>query len=971
MDLQGKWRWPGFWLLGLCLGWALVPDRARGDEPTPSEREFFEKKIRPVLLQHCGECHSAAKKTRGGLNLDTREGWAEGGDSGAAIEPGKPEESLLIEAIRYAGDLQMPPKGKLPDSVIRDFEQWVARGAFDPRTGAVTTPRPAGFDLAAARQHWAYQPPRRHPLPVVQNAEWPVNDIDLFVLARLEAAGLQPAGDADRVTLARRLYFDLIGLPPTPAQIDEFVNDSSPTAYEDLADRLLASPHFGERWGRHWLDVVRYAESLTLRGFVFPDAWRYRDYVIDTFNEDRPFDRFVQEQVAGDLLPGNSLEARQRNLIATSFLVMGNSNLEEQDKQQLRMDVVDEQLDTLGKAFLAQTIGCARCHDHKFDPIPTRDYYALAGILRSTRTLEHANVSKWLELPLPVEAEREAIFQQHEAQVAALQGRLKEAKDALALVQGRAKTAGPAIIAVKDLPGVVVDDTQAKKVGEWQLSTHSARFIGDGYAHDQDRSKGDKTLTFLPELPRAGKYEVRFAYTPGDNRSMDVPLTVFSADGEQTIRVNERAVPPIDGRFISLGQHRFEANGQGFVIVATEGTRGHVIADAMQFIPVDELNAPIAQVAASKEATVTLAANTDAKAEELQAKTAAVKELEAELKRLNDTGPKRPLVMSVREEAEVGDTRVHVRGSVHNQGDEVPRGFLQVATYGDVPGISAGQSGRRELGAWLSSRENPLTARVLVNRAWHWLFGAGLVRTTDNFGAVGESPSHPELLDRLALQFMDRGWSVKQLVREMVLSRTYRLSSAVNPPGQARDPENRLLWRMNRRRLDAESLRDTMLCVSGGLQLDIGGPTIKPGTAADYGYKHIETRRSVYLPVFRNALPELLEAFDFADPSMVMGTRNVSTVAPQALFLMNHPFVLEQAEKGAARLLAEEHADDASRVRAAFRLVLGRLPTDAELYLGLRYLPASADTATPQQRLTAWAELFQTLFASVDFRYVN
>ena len=902
-------------------------------------KDLFEKSIRPALVQHCYECHSADKKVKGGLLLDSRDGWKTGGDSGPAIEPGKLDDSLLIEAIRYTGDLKMPPRGKLPERVIRDFERWVELGAPDPRDGTPAKPKENAV-FQSGLSHWSYQPIRDVPVPAVAG-EWPLGVIDRFVLARLEQAKLRPGVEADRITLLRRVYFDLIGLPPTPGQIDAFVQDTSPDAYEKLVDRLLAAPQFGERWGRHWLDVVRYAESVTLRGLVFPEAWRYRDYVIETFNADRPYNEFLREQVAGDLLAADSLEDRKRKLVAVTFLTMGNTNLEEQDKEQLRMDVVDEQLDVIGKGFLAQTITCARCHDHKFDPIPTRDYYALAGILRNTQTLEHDNVSKWLQMPLPLPADEEAVFAQADAAIAALKAKIKTASET-----------NPPIIAVNSLSGVVVDDSQARKVGEWMDSKYSGKYIGDGYIHDIDKGKGEKTLTFLPELPRAGKYEVRFAYTPGGSRSPAVPVTIFSADGEKTVRVNEREAPPILGRFVSLGQYKFELNGQGFVIVSNEGTQGHVTADAVQFIP---LEGDVTESATDSKPTAQPSDD--------------LKRLEAELKQLTASSPGRPQTMSVREEKELGDCRIHVRGSVHNLGDVAPRGFLQAVARGPAPEFSATESGRRELGDWLANPDNPLPARVMVNRAWHWLFGAGLVRTADNFGTTGESPSHPELLDHLARSFVHEGWSVKRLVRSIVLSRTYRLSARGSAEAIAADPENRLLSHANRRRLDAECIRDAMLVVSGQLDPAIGGPTIRKGTNADYGYQHTDHRRSVYAPVFRNSLPELFEVFDFADPSMPAGVRNVSTVAPQALFLMNHPFVRDQSKLAAERLIKAMPQSDEGRVERAYRSTLGRLPTATEKKLALDYVRALA--SQPGGEVDAFRRLCHALFASVDFRFID
>jgi Protein of unknown function (DUF1553)/Protein of unknown function (DUF1549)/Planctomycete cytochrome C len=915
------------------------PDASAAD---PAGVEFFEKKIRPVLTEHCYKCHSAeasqANKLKGGLLLDDRDGLLKGGESGPAIVPGDPKKSLLIRALGHDGDPRMPPKGKLPDAVIADFETWVKSGAPDPRT-APGTRKPTGMSIEEGRKFWAYRPVRSPALPTVKAADWPANDIDRFILAKLEEKELKPAADADRRTLARRVYFDLIGLSPTPEEVDAFIADEDPRAFERLVDRLLAAPEFGERWGRHWLDVARFGESLTLRGFVLKEAWRYRDYVIDAFNRDLPFDQFIREQIAGDLLPAATLEDRRRQLVATTLLALGNTNLEEQDKGQLRMDVVDEQLDVIAKGFLAQTVTCARCHDHKFDPIPTADYYAMAGILRNAKAMEHANVSKWIEVPLPGSPAEEAEFKKHDAAVAALQARIKREK-------AKSGKAVAKIIPTTEVPGIVVDDAQAKKVGEWQHSTHSGHYIGDGYVHDQNADKGEKTLTFQPELPGAGRYEVRLAYSPGTSRSDAVLVTVFSAEGEKTIPVDMRKEPPIDGRYVSLGEYRVEKNGQGYVIISTEGTKGHVTADAVTFIPVEQ---PAARQAAKSGDLSTL------------------KALEAELKHLQESGPKRQMVMTVVEESKIEDAKVHVRGSVHNLGALAPRGVLNVASIGQPIRIPVDQSGRKELAEWIASADNPLTARVIANRAWHWLFGAGLVRTTDNFGTTGELPSHPDLLDHLASRFVADGCSVKRLVRSIVLSHTYQQSAIGDPQSAivAADPENRLFGRANRRRLEAECIRDTMLAVSSKLSPDRGGPSYPASLAADYGYKSSDARRSVYLPVFRNALPEALEAFDFADPSMVTGRRNVSTVAPQALYLMNHPFPAEQAKHAATRLLAENLKDDDARLTRAYRRTLGREPTAGEREVGKRFLSKGGDSAE------AWAAFFHALFASAEFRYVD
>jgi len=919
-------------VLTICLvafGLLACPNLRAAD---PQAIEFFEKKIRTVLIDHCQKCHSAdAEKTnklKGGLLLDSREGILAGGDSGMAVVTGKPKLSRLIQSLKHDTDLKMPPKGKLPDAVIADFEKWVEMGAPDPRTRTVLR-KTMGMSVEEGRKLWAYRQPMMPPEPNIADKSWPLDPLDRFILAALEAKKRQPAADADREVLIRRIYFDLIGLPPTILEIDAFVADRSPKAYETVVDRLLASPEFGERWGRHWLDVARFGESFTLRGLVMKEAWRYRDYVIESFNSDVPFDRFIREQIAGDLLPATTTAERQRNMIATTYLALGNSNLEEQDKKQLRMDVVDEQLDAITKGFLGQTVTCARCHDHKFDPIPTRDYYALAGILRNAKTLETANVSKWIEMPIAVTPAEEANFKQHDVAVAALQLQIQREKVKSPSAVATAKGAIP----VKSIIGIVVDDAAAKKVGEWQLSTHSGTYIGAGYLHDQDKDKGEKTLTFQPELPANGRYEIRLAYSEGTNRADAVPVTVFSADGEKTIAVNMKKLPPIDGRFVSLGTYKFEKAGQSFVIVSNEGTKGHVTPDAVTFIS--------AEVVETK----------------IPATGNALAQLEAKLKQLQNSGPKRAMTMTVIEEATIEDAKVHVRGSVHTLGDVAPRGFLQVATYGEPPTIGKSQSGRKELADWLAAKSNPLTARVIVNRTWHWLFGSGIVRTVDNFGTTGEAPSHPELLDRLALDFMAEGWSIKKLVRRIVLSRTYRQSSTKTDA----DTENLTFGRAKRRRLDAECIRDAMLQIGGTLDRKRGGISFPATLAADYSYKNEDMRRSVYSPVFRNALPELLELFDFADPSIVTGRRNISTVAPQALFMLNHPFAIERAKEAAERFRVVEGSIE-QKITIAYRTILGRRPTDGESRIAVEYLKNHNDE---------WAMFVQALFASSEFRYVK
>ena len=937
---------------GFCL---LSIGKAEGEQSfSAQDLQFFETKIRPVLVNRCYSCHSSAaadsNKLKGGLRVDSRDGLLRGGESGPAIVPNEIDNSLLMQALKY-DSLQMPPEGKLSDQVIADFQLWIKNGAADPRTDRNPLPNKKTIDIQAGRQHWSYRPLQHRQVPHLPqtilsqfgHSSGLRTPIDAFVWARLTEKQIQPAQEAEKTTLIRRLYFDLIGIPPTPDDISSFLSDDSPDDYERLVDRLLASPHFGERWGRYWLSVVRFAESVTLRGFIFSEAWRYRDYVISAFNENRPFDQFITEQVAGDLLQAETLAKRQQQLIATTFLTLGNTNLEEQDKQQLRMDVVDEQLDAIGKGVLAQTLGCARCHDHKFDPIPTRDYYALAGILANVKTLEHANVSKWLELPLPLGPDQDAKFQQHEAEIARIQERVNSLQQ---------RTGAKDSVVAQTLPGIVVDDQKGKIVGEWQRSQSVKPYIGDGYLHDQDKGKGEKTITFLPELPKAGKYEVRLAYTPGDNRCEAVPVTVMSADGEKIVMVNEKLRPTIENLFVSLGEYRFELNGQGFVIVSTEGTKGHVIVDAVQFLPLEDSPAsPSPAKALSDENNASAQKN-------LQA-------LQQQLKKLQSSGPKRPHYMSVKEEPKINDVKIHIRGTVHNLGETVPRSFLQVAAIDSIPLPGSDQSGRKELGHWLGHRDNPLTSRVFVNRTWHWLFGAGISRTPDNFGTTGDAPSHPELLDYLANRLLERDWQIKPVIREIVLSRVYRQASTPTESQLTADPENRWLSHQHRRRLDAECLLDAILTVNGQRNDEIGGNTIRPGVSDDYGYLHSGQRRAVYWPVLRNSLPEIFEVFDFADTSTPSGSRNASTVAPQALFFFNDEWVMDQARSAADNLLSRAISNDSERMEFVFQSAFGRSPTSQERNLVTRTLSEERSS----QR--AWSLIYQSLFATFDFRYVE
>jgi len=923
----------------LLLIFSLSSAKAAG------EFDFFEKEIRPLLHKHCYKCHSTeAEKLKGGLLLDSRQGWESGGDSGPAIVPGDVEGSLLLRAVSYEdGDLQMPPKYKLADHERAALDRWVRAGAADPRDHQRER-KVKGIDLGKGREFWAFRPVVNHGVPKMSPVSSQGGDlgaIDRFIISRLAKEGIERVGLARPETLLRRLYFDLIGVPPTPEQIDDFLTDPSPEAYARLVDRLLGSPQFGETWGRHWLDVARFAESSGGgRSLMFKDAWRFRDYVINAFNDDKPFDQFIREQIAGDLMPAGTREQQNERFVATGFLALGPHNYELQDKELLRMEVVDEQIETVGRAFLGMTLGCARCHDHKFDPVPTDDYYALAGIFRSTQSLVPGNVSSWVARELKPEPTLKKIIEQHARETQEANAALKAAKKELQKVE---QTSGRT--------GIYVDNLEAEIIGDWMKSTSNKTYFGDNYIHDKGEGKGQKKVIFTAEMEEAGEYEVRFGYTAGTNRAQEAPVTIEHADGSTTIRINQREKPPINDNFKVIGRFQFNA-GKAVVSVSNANTRDVVIADAVVFVPAAELK----KDSVPGQRLAKLRGEVDR----------LVKRLDA-LKKTKSTDL--PKAMSVQDEKETGDWHVHIRGEIRNKGAVVPRGFLQVAskTKTDAqPAIATGSSGRLELAEWVASSDNPLTSRVMVNRIWHHLIGNGLVRTTDNFGMMGEMPSHAPLLDWLAHQFVVDQWSVKKMIRRIVMSRTYRLASTGESVGWATDPENRLIWRGNRKRLTAEAIRDTILSVSGQLSMQQGGPTIRKFSQYDWGYEFNTIRRSVYVPLFRNTLLEGLETFDVANPNVVSGRRSETTLPTQALYMMNSPFVNAEAERAGERII-RYGATDAERVRLVYRLALGREPSAVEVDVVMKFIEESKTG----EKSGAWSALVHSLFGSVDFRHLD
>lgn len=816
----------------------FVAAEHNNDAEAPRENHaYFKNVVQPILKEHCYDCHShQAKKLKGGLVLDSRLGWQKGGDSGPAIEPGKPEQSLLISAVRYK-DLEMPPQGKLPHGIIKQLERWVADGAYDPRDSNSAGVR-RQVDVEAGRQHWAFRPLRESAPPAVQNKHWPRMELDRYISRQLEQVGLKPVADADPYTWLRRVSFDLTGLPPSVEQVRAFAQDQTAEAREKVVDRLLASRAFGERWARHWLDLVGYADQVGTSNSVFAQhAWRYRQYVIDAYASDKPFDAFVREQIAGDLLEANTVAQRAAGLTATGFLVLGDIEIVESDKAKMFVDIVDQQLKKVGKAFLGLTLDCARCHDHKFDPIPQRDYYAMAGFFHSTSSVYKTDRGVW-----------------------------------------------------SDINQLELPETEKQKA---KRSRQARRHADQLTAWKSEREEATKRRGALDQLLK-----------------------------NQQLSTDERA---------QLTKEQKELAGR-------------------------------------------------------------LGELSRRIRHAEFFSPTVPKAHGVKDVDRPEDMRITIRGNPRALAERVPRGFLQVVRgelrgrdniNSDVgsggqerPPIEAGQSGRRELAEWIVS--TPLAARVVVNRIWQKLFGEGLVRSVDYFGVPGDLPTHPQLLDYLARRFVDEGWSQKQLIRELVLSRTYGLSSLHDEQAYATDPDNRWLWRMNRFRLDAEALRDAMLLAAGQLSPSSGGPSLPleyPENVGGLDPKDVnppsfrlskwrpqqEFERTIYLPIIRHAAQpgpaELRNVFDFAQPSQFTGKRAITAVPTQALFLMNSPVVKKHATALATRISSEKVVS--RRLELLWLTLLNRPIDEIERMESRRFLKELGDDG--------WSELCHALLASNEF----
>ena len=1044
---------------------------------------FFEKNVRPLLVAKCQVCHGSSAPMAG-LMLDSREHILKGGGRGAAVIAGQPAASLMIKAVTgAAGVPKMPPSGTLKDSEVAALTEWIQRGA---PWGAASGSAAAG----GKAKFWAFDAPREEPAPAVKDAGWAKSPLDRFVLAGLEAKGLRPAAPADKRTLIRRATFDLTGLPPTEEHVRAFLADSSPEAFAKVIDRLLESPRYGERWGRHWLDVARYADSNGLdENLVYRHAWRYRDYVIQAFNKDKPYDQFVREQLAGDLLPAAAdLPTRFERWTATGFLSLGAKMLAEDDPLKMEMDIVDEQLDTAARTFMGLTVGCARCHDHKFDPIPTADYYAMAGIFKSSKTMENFKVvAKWHEYVLAPDDEV-ASLRAHEAKIEAhlkATGAIHRTHLDTLATEARGKTGAYLLAADEAMRGA---SAKLKPATGAPLVVREAGSFDEGNAprmlergkEDEPAEKGKKGpryAIYKVEVPAAGDYQIELLEEEAGNGTVDL-FTNGIMVKKGAPRVQNRAASPDAGGWSVQGVFALQAGGNSIRLehksrfpyfeklkltasTLPAGTAPRTTAQvALQYRVnlgyltqwVEELErskgaphsvlfawhefgkpwsawtSPAAKLfadsaAGSREAlaeryqTVFGAALEQAKAMPKDKKTLDDPAQEAlrdflfekagvfrepqdarqyfdtetqtllakqdeERKAMEAATPDLPRAMGITEGPKVDDLEINIRGSHWTLGKKVPRGFLGV--LGGSAEIKPAESGRLQLAHWMTRPDHPLTSRVMANRLWRWHFGRGIVPSTDNFGRLGEKPSNQALLDWLAVEFVKRNWSMKSMHRLMMLSSTYQMSSAYDVRAAEADPENILLWRMPRRRLEAEAIRDGIMATSGGLDLSMGGTILAfkdrqyvSNTEKRGGADYDAPRRAVYIPVVRSSMYEVFQAFDLPDSSTPSGDRSASVVAPQALFMMNGSVMLKHSRTFADRLLARQDLDDAARIRAAYEQSLARPPAPAEMDRALTFIAqmmrarAGRTTDETERRALAWQSFVKSLMSSNEFIYLN
>lgn len=973
----------------LFFGAYAVPSQDQKKTNGKDLTGLFESKVRPVLLAKCYACHGPNQQIAN-LRFD---------------KPISAEQArMVVEAITYKGETKMPPSGKLPADEMAALSVWAKAGAPWPSTPKNTPKTKAPF--------WSFTAPKSPDLPTVKAKWWAHNPLDTFILAKLEEKGLKPAPPADRRTLIRRATFDLTGLPPTPQEVEAFLADKQPNAFERVVDRLLASPAYGERWGRYWLDVARYADSNGLdENLVYPYAWRYRDWVIQSLNQDKPINRFFQEQIAGDLLP----DAGDSGIIATGYLSLGAKMLAEDDPVKQELDVIDEQVDTFSKTFLALTVGCARCHDHKFDPITSKDYYSMAGIFKSTKTMvSYKNMAEWIERPLGAQEEQKK-FLEIEAQIKskteASNKKFEAAAEALLKTirpqKPEYEKAAKKLLAIEanatELKAVIESPSGAAPSGAQVLEaedyvTGNVNKEKDGFGKGigvlVNRGEYPNRTEYKVTVPAAGPYQLDLRYASGEPRSIRVyangSLVLSNAAGKASGGYNPEHQKWFAEGIVMLksGENtiRFERDSyfphiDKLLLIARPGQQPtenlEAIAREANLIP--EIVRDVADRIKKKiDVTIELP---EKPIHLFPAETAAeLKKLEAEITDLKKSKPDLPKVMSVFEGSPT-NLKVHIRGSYLTLGDECPRRFPAIVSQPGQSPIPAGSSGRLELANWLTDPKNPLTARVFVNRIWRWRFGRGLVGSVDNFGALGDLPTHPELLDWLALSFVkDDKWSLKKFHKRLMLTNTYLMSGQYDKAAADLDPDNRLLWRFPRKRLEAEAIRDSILFVTGTLDQKLGGSLINlaprsyvTSTANADPVKYDSLRRAVYLPVIRSALYDVYAAFDFGDPTVMNGDRASTTITPQALFMLNSPVVLNATKAKAEAMLKQSNWDDSQRIRQLYLTCYGRPATNEEVTRSLEFLSkfmsVYAKSANP--KLSAWQSLCKSIIAANEFIYVE
>ncbi|AGA26110.1 PSD1 and planctomycete cytochrome C domain-containing protein [Singulisphaera acidiphila] len=920
-------RWssflPGFGLILGILSIAHADALAQPDAGVPST-DFFEARVRPMLVDSCIRCHGA-KKQSSGLRLDSREAILEGGENGPAIVPGSPDTSLLVQVVRHSHEeIKMPPKGKLPAPAIEALAEWVAHGAPWPK-GTVLT---AAEKDEATEKHWAFQPVRQVKAAPAKSQSWGSSTIDAFILAKLESEGMSPSEQADKRTLIRRATFDLIGIPPTATEIEAFEADHTPDAFAKVVERLLASPHYGERWGRHWLDVARYADT---KGYVFneerryPYSYTYRDYVIRSFNEDLPYDQFLLQQIAADRLPQ---DGNTQPLAALGFLTVGRRFLNNQQ------DIIDDRIDVVTRGLLGLTVACARCHDHKFDPIPTADYYSLYGVFASSN--EPADPP--LITPTATNADSVAFEQELSARRAKVDTYLAAKRAEIQKDLG--SRIEPYFLAAFDLefnPNHPKLDDRART---GSLPPNRLRLaITHWKTHlDAARKKADPILG--PWLAFAAIPEADFARLAGDvakslatskpSESNAVVVALFAAQPPTGMNDVAKRYAALLAKAESRGEPGNDAS------TSTDELAWQSIRRVLH-----ENGGPLG--VKSEEVTGTFDVE-----EQNQ-----LKNLQNEVAGLSTTHPGAPpRAMVLNDAPQPVNPQIFVRGNPGRPGKSVPRQFLEVLAGAKRTPFADG-SGRLDLAKAIIDPSNPLTARVLVNRIWMLHFGTGLVATSSDFGLRSDPPSHPELLDDLAAEFVRSGWSIKSLHRRMMLSSVYQQRSENKPDSLVKDPANRLLWRFPRRRLEFEPMRDALLAVSGRLDDTLGGRSV------DLTATPFTTRRTVYGFIDRQNLDGVYRTFDFASPDATSPRRYVTTVPQQALFLMNSPFVIDQARQLATTTGALP--DPETRIRDLYRRIYGRSPELAELSRGLRFVNQRANDPSP-----ATPEIWQSGFGGVD-----